>query len=152
GEVGRAVAPPSRGSSTGHPDGIEMCSVVRKPRHREGPFEHGDVLRASIHARAVPFGVLRAAVAGRVTERLSCAVCSRRLLPSGDLLGVARVGARHRRAVRVDAMRVSGFSALAAAVAGGLGYQLVVSGALTLDTGVGRTLRSLGPFAVTIAA
>ncbi len=59
---------------------------------------------------------------------------------------------RHRRAVRVDAMRVSGFSALAAAVAGGLGYRLVVSGALTLDTGVGRTLRPLGPLAVTIAA
>ena len=50
-------------------------------------------------------------------------------------------------------MRVLGLSALAAAAAGGVvGYRLVVSGDLTLDTGVGRTLRPLGPLAVTITA
>jgi len=50
-------------------------------------------------------------------------------------------------------MRVLGLSALAAAAAGGMvGYRLVVSGELTLDTGVGRTLRPLGPLAVTISA
>lgn len=41
---------------------------------------------------------------------------------------------------------------LGAAVAGGLGYRLVTSGQLVLDTGVGRTLRPLGPIAVTMAA
>ena len=35
---------------------------------------------------------------------------------------------------------------------GGLGYRLVVSGRLTLDTGIGRTLRPLGPVDVSIAA
>ena len=49
-------------------------------------------------------------------------------------------------------MRVVGLSALAAAAVGGLAYRLVVSGELTLDTGVGRTLRPLGPLAVTIVA
>lgn len=50
-------------------------------------------------------------------------------------------------------MRVLGLSALAAAAAGGVvGYRLVVSGKLTLDTGVGRTLRPLGPLTVTISA
>jgi len=50
-------------------------------------------------------------------------------------------------------MRVLGLSAIAAAAAGGVvGYRLVVSGKLTLDTGIGRTLRPLGPLAVTISA
>lgn len=44
-----------------------------------------------------------------------------------------------------------GFAAIAAAV-GGLGYRLVVRGELTLDTGLGRTLRPLGPLTVAIAA
>ena len=48
-------------------------------------------------------------------------------------------------------MRVLGLSALAAA-GGVVGYRLVVSDELTLDTGVGRTLRPLGPLAVTISA
>jgi hypothetical protein len=53
----------------------------------------------------------------------------------------------------VDLMRVLGLSALAAAAAGGVVcYRLVVSGDLTLDTGVGRTLRPLGPLAVAITA
>lgn len=46
-------------------------------------------------------------------------------------------------------------SAAAAAAAGGLaglGYYLVVSGKLTIDTGWGRRVRSLGPFGVQIAA
>lgn len=43
-------------------------------------------------------------------------------------------------------------AAVAAVAAAGLGYRLVVSGALTLDTGWGRTLRPLGPFGVDIAA
>jgi hypothetical protein len=38
-----------------------------------------------------------------------------------------------------------------AAVAG-TGYRLVVSGQLTLDTGVGRTVRPLGPLTVSVAA
>jgi Polyketide cyclase / dehydrase and lipid transport len=37
-------------------------------------------------------------------------------------------------------------------MAAGLGYYLVVTGKLTLDTGWGRRLRPLGPFGVTIAA
>jgi hypothetical protein len=46
-------------------------------------------------------------------------------------------------------------SAVAATAVAGLGagaYRLVVSGALTLDTGWGRTTRPLGPFSVDIAA
>ncbi|MDQ3738224.1 MAG: SRPBCC family protein [Actinomycetota bacterium] len=35
---------------------------------------------------------------------------------------------------------------------GGLGYRLVVKGDLTVDTGLGRTVRPLGPLTVTIAA
>ena len=45
--------------------------------------------------------------------------------------------------------------AAAVAAAGGLaglGYYLVVSGKLTIDTGWGRRVRSLGPFGVQIAA
>jgi hypothetical protein len=45
--------------------------------------------------------------------------------------------------------------AVAAAAAGGLagvGYYLVVTGKLTLDTGVGRRVRPLGPFGVEIEA
>jgi hypothetical protein len=49
-------------------------------------------------------------------------------------------------------MRVLGLSALAVAAVGGIGYRLVVSGELTLDTGVGRTLRPLGPLTVAIVA
>jgi hypothetical protein len=41
---------------------------------------------------------------------------------------------------------------VAAVAAAGVGYRLVVSGALTLDTGWGRTVRPLGPFGVDIAA
>ncbi len=40
----------------------------------------------------------------------------------------------------------------AAGIAAGLGYYLVVTGKLTMDTGWGRRLRPLGPFGVTIAA
>jgi hypothetical protein len=40
----------------------------------------------------------------------------------------------------------------AAGIAAGLGYYLVVTGKLTIDTGWGRRLRPLGPFGVTITA
>ena len=43
-------------------------------------------------------------------------------------------------------------TAAVAAAAAGVGYRLVVSGALTLDTGWGRTLRPLGPLTVDIDA
>jgi hypothetical protein len=52
-------------------------------------------------------------------------------------------------------LRKAGSAAAAAAAtvaAGGAGYRLLVSGALTLDTGWGRTVRPLGPFTVDIAA
>src|SRR5262249_19933237 len=49
------------------------------------------------------------------------------------------------------AMRGFGCAA-AATVLGGLGVWLVASGELTLDTGVGRTVRPLGPIIVTIRA
>ena len=39
-----------------------------------------------------------------------------------------------------------------AAVAAGAGYRLLVSGQLTLDTGIGRTVRPLGPITVAMAA
>jgi hypothetical protein len=39
-----------------------------------------------------------------------------------------------------------------AAVVGGVGYRLLASGQLTLDTGLGRTLRPLGPITVPMAA
>jgi hypothetical protein len=42
--------------------------------------------------------------------------------------------------------------AAAAAAATAVGYRLLVSGALTVDTGWGRTVRPLGPFDVTVAA
>jgi hypothetical protein len=47
-----------------------------------------------------------------------------------------------------------GGAAIAAAAAGaaGLGYYLVVTGKLTIDTGWGRRVRPLGPFGVLIAA
>src|SRR5262245_34673124 len=93
-----------------------------------------------------------AAVAARVTERAFCAVWSRRRLPSCDSLGAADRALHHRLSARVDLMRVLGLSALVAAAMGGLAYRLIVSGKLTLDTGVGRTLRPLGPLAVTIVA
>jgi len=35
---------------------------------------------------------------------------------------------------------------------GGLGYYLLVTGKLTLDTGIGRRVRPLGPYSVTVAA
>jgi hypothetical protein len=41
---------------------------------------------------------------------------------------------------------------IAAAVGGGVGYRLLVSGALTVDTGWGRSTRPLGPFDIDIAA
>jgi hypothetical protein len=43
-------------------------------------------------------------------------------------------------------------STAAVAAAGGLGYYLVVTGKLTIDTGWGRRVRPLGPFGVHIAA
>jgi hypothetical protein len=52
-------------------------------------------------------------------------------------------------------LRTAGASAAAAAAiaaAGGLGYRLLVSGALTMDLGWGRTVRPLGPFNIDIAA
>ncbi|MGH9210596.1 MAG: SRPBCC family protein [Acidimicrobiales bacterium] len=39
-----------------------------------------------------------------------------------------------------------------AAVAGGVGYRLLASGQLVLDTGIGRTFRPLGPITVAMAA
>jgi hypothetical protein len=48
---------------------------------------------------------------------------------------------------------VRGIRTLAyAAAVGGVGYRLLASGQLTLDTGVGRTLRPLGPITVAMAA
>jgi len=47
---------------------------------------------------------------------------------------------------------VRGLGFAAAAVTAGVGYRLLVSGGLTIDTGWGRTLRALGPFSVDIAA
>jgi hypothetical protein len=44
------------------------------------------------------------------------------------------------------------FGLAAAAVIGGVGYRLVVGGELTLDTGLGRRIRPLGPLTFTIAA
>jgi hypothetical protein len=41
---------------------------------------------------------------------------------------------------------------LYAAVGGGVAYRLLASGQLTLDTGIGRTVRPLGPIAVAMAA
>lgn len=41
---------------------------------------------------------------------------------------------------------------IAAAVASGVGYRLLVGGQLTVDTGWGRTTRPLGPFEIDIAA
>lgn len=47
-------------------------------------------------------------------------------------------------------MRARGM--IATAVIGGVGYRLLVSGGLTVDTGWGRTIRPLGPFDIDIAA
>jgi hypothetical protein len=47
-------------------------------------------------------------------------------------------------------MRTSGIAV--AALVGAVGYRLVVGGELTLDTGLGRRVRPLGPLTVTIAA
>jgi hypothetical protein len=49
-------------------------------------------------------------------------------------------------------MARGGAAAVAAAAAGGLGYYLVVTGKLTIDTGWGRRVRPLGPFGVEVAA
>jgi len=48
-------------------------------------------------------------------------------------------------------MRGLGLAASIAAI-GGLSYRLVVKGGLTIDTGIGRTVRPLGPLTVTIGA
>lgn len=40
----------------------------------------------------------------------------------------------------------------AGAAAGGVGYRLLITGGLTVDTGWGRTLQPLGPFSIDIAA
>jgi Polyketide cyclase / dehydrase and lipid transport len=45
-----------------------------------------------------------------------------------------------------------GLGLAAVAAAGGVGYRLVVTGRLILDTGVGRSQRPLGPLSVNIAA
>jgi hypothetical protein len=45
-----------------------------------------------------------------------------------------------------------GLAAIAVAAAGGLAYYLVVTGKLTLDTGLGRQTRGLGPFGIDIDA
>jgi hypothetical protein len=47
-------------------------------------------------------------------------------------------------------MRGLGFAAVAATAS--VGYRLLVSGELTIDTGWGRSLRTLGPFSIEIAA
>jgi hypothetical protein len=44
------------------------------------------------------------------------------------------------------------FGLAAAALIGGVGYRLVVGGELTLDTGLGRRIRPLGPLTLAIAA
>lgn len=44
------------------------------------------------------------------------------------------------------------FGLAAAALIGGVGYRLVVGGELTLDTGLGRRIRPLGPLTFAIAA
>jgi len=59
------------------------------------------------------------------------------------------------RAARKLAGMARGGAAAAATAAGGLaglGYYLVVTGKLTIDTGWGRRVRPLGPFGVEIAA
>lgn len=48
-------------------------------------------------------------------------------------------------------MRRLGVAAVAAGI-GGIGYQLVVSGRLTVDTGVGRRVQPLGPLTIAIRA
>jgi hypothetical protein len=48
-------------------------------------------------------------------------------------------------------MRNIGLAAAAAGL-GGIGYRLVVTGALTVDTGVGRQVQPLGPLTVAIGA
>jgi hypothetical protein len=45
-----------------------------------------------------------------------------------------------------------GLQVAACALAASAGYRLVVRGALTIDTGWGRTVRPLGPFSVEVAA
>lgn len=51
----------------------------------------------------------------------------------------------------MSVVRGAGKAAVVAAV-GALGYRLVVTGELTLDVGVGRTVRPLGPIDIVIAA
>jgi hypothetical protein len=48
-------------------------------------------------------------------------------------------------------MRKIGVAALVTGL-GAVGYRLVVSGQLTLDTGIGRRVRPLGPLTMVIAA
>src|SRR5258708_30550753 len=65
--------------------------------------------------------------------------------------------AQARRATMMEpysgGMTRGGTAALAAAGGlAGLGYYLVVTGKLTLDTGWGRRVRPLGPFGVDVAA
>lgn len=45
-----------------------------------------------------------------------------------------------------------GWKVAAGAVAAGVGYRLAVRGALTIDTGWGRTVRPLGPYSIEVAA
>jgi hypothetical protein len=47
---------------------------------------------------------------------------------------------------------MGGFRVAACAVAAGAAYRLIVRGALTIDTGWGRTVRPLGPFSIEVAA
>jgi len=65
----------------------------------------------------------------------------------------SRSGATARDPPWRDSVLMRGLgSAAAAASLAGLGYRLVVSGELTLDTGLGRTIRPLGPLTVAVAA
>jgi hypothetical protein len=56
------------------------------------------------------------------------------------------------RGRRLASMARGGAAAAAAGGLAGLGYYLVVTGKLTIDTGCGRRVRPLGPFDVEIAA
>jgi hypothetical protein len=78
-----------------------------------------------------------------------------RNLGSVDVVCAGPLGVRSLPQVRRLPFMVRGSTVAAvpaAGIAAGLGYYLVVTGKLTMDTGWGRRLRPLGPFGVTIAA
>jgi hypothetical protein len=68
----------------------------------------------------------------------------------GGIPQPARVAATGRRLA--DMIRGGAAAVAAAGGLAGLGYYLVVTGKLTIDTGWGRRVRPLGPFGVQIAA